>query len=246
MTREELTARLTKAQEAVEKKVATLAKHVAKEQKIRLEIAAKGWDVNLGAYQKRETEEHEDCYWTFCKLEQAQEDIERTEQVIAEKRAVVEKWQGKLNELTETEKKDKEMPELLKQYKESLVKSFNEDDKNRRAFYNEKMKELGYRAFCRKYSGTAYMLAKATDEEINKDNTRTAEALIRNLWNRVKEICKEVTEINLFLENANEWERICINGTVKGTAGTARVQSVEAGGYNIQKLHIRTLVHEVK
>ena len=40
-------------------------------------------------------------------------------------------------------------------------------------------------------------------------------------------------------------EGICINGFVKGTAGTARVESITAGGWNIQKLHIRTLVHQI-
>jgi hypothetical protein len=85
-----------------------------------------------------------------------------------------------------------------------------------------------------------------SEEEIHKSNTTTADALIRNLWTRVKDICTDVTAIDLHLENGNEWEGIVINGTVKGSTGIATVRSIYAGGYNIQKLHIRTLVQEWK
>ncbi len=37
-----------------------------------------------------------------------------------------------------------------------------------------------------------------------------------------------------------------INGIVSGKAGNAKVQTIGAGGHNIQRYHFRTLVHEVK
>ena len=37
-----------------------------------------------------------------------------------------------------------------------------------------------------------------------------------------------------------------INGYIVGTEGEAKIQTIGAGGYNIQCFHFRTLIHEYK
>lgn len=37
-----------------------------------------------------------------------------------------------------------------------------------------------------------------------------------------------------------------INGIIVGTEGKAKIQTIGAGGYNIQCFHFRTLIHEIK
>ena len=51
----------------------------------------------------------------------------------------------------------------------------------------------------------------------------------------------EITGADIFLDPSGD-----INGTITGKNGTASVQTITAGGYNIQCLHFRCLVREVK
>ena len=245
MKRQDIEAKLTKAQEVVTKKEALLQKYIKKEEKVRQHIIDSGWDLEAGAYQKYGTKDHEDCYWTFCDWSDALENIKRTEKVIIEKKAIVEKWETKLGEEISKEAELDKIPDILKQYREVLIQSFDKNDQDRKDFYRQKFEELGYKEFVKKYHYTAREFMLEPAEETHKKNVKTAENLITNLWTRVKDICKDVTDCNLYLSGANEWEGICINGLVTGSEGTAKVESITAGGWNIQKLHIRTLVHKI-
>lgn len=244
MTRQDLEARLAKAQEAVTKKQGTLERHLKKEAKIRKQIEAKGWNPDGDRYDKYGTKDHDDYYWLMCDLIDAQEAAENTRKAIAEKQAIVNKWQEKLDEQIAKEEQD-DTPAVLRDYQEKLVQAFDTNDKIRKDSLREELHEIGYKGFIKKYSLSAYDFAVYEDAQTtHKKNVRTAEALVQNLWTRVKAICKDVTECRLYLTHGNEWEGICVNGTVEGTDGNARVESITAGGYNIQKLHVRTLVHK--
>lgn len=245
MKRQEIEAKLAKAQETVTKKEALLQKYIKKEEKIRQQILDSGWDLEAGAHQSYGTPAHDDCYWTFCDWSDALDNIKRTEKAIAEKKAIVEKWEIKLAEEASKEAELDRIPDILKQYREVLIRSFDRNDQDRKDFYKQQFEELGYKEFIRKYRYTARQFMLEPAEETHKTNVRTAENLITNLWNRIKDICKDVTDCKLYLANANEWEGICINGTITGSGGTAKVESIMAGGWNIQKLHIRTLVNKI-
>jgi len=36
-----------------------------------------------------------------------------------------------------------------------------------------------------------------------------------------------------------------INGIIKGKKGSVRIETIGAGGYNIQSFHFRTLIHKI-
>lgn len=52
---------------------------------------------------------------------------------------------------------------------------------------------------------------------------------------------EEIVEISNMNYNYGD-----INGLIKGTKGTAKITTIDAGGYNIQCYHFRVLVKEVK
>jgi len=64
----------------------------------------------------------------------------------------------------------------------------------------------------------------------------------RNLIARVRKAVGTITDAsNLYIGNNAE-----INGYVIGTEGKAKVETITAGGYNIQRLHFRVLVNNIK
>ena len=154
----------------------------------------------------------------------------------------------KLEEATKEEKViDNELPAVISDFMEKLVEQWNEWDKKSRARLKKEYDWLGYREFIKKWKYSGYEKMRETDEQIEKENRRNAKAICLNLWRRVKETVGEVTDCHgLEVVSGNEFEGCVINGMVYGTDGACVVESVSAGGYNIQKWHIRTLVKRWK
>ena len=138
-----------------------------------------------------------------------------------------------------------EVPETLKKLQDELVTEWDEYDKRRRDRMIEDFKAMDYHDFLRKYKGQDTMFRHKTDDEIHKGNVRDAEGIIINLVNRVKGITGEITDWGkLYLKpDNNGWS--VLNGLVIGKEGRAIVESIGAGGYNIQRYHIRVLVKSV-
>ncbi len=101
--------------------------------------------------------------------------------------------------------------------------------------------------FERKYGSLKYARSiwDLTDEKIHANNQRDGENLILDLLRRVTKITGPVTDWSeLYVTQGNMGA--VINGYVIGEDGKAEVESILAGGWNIQKLHVRTLVKPVR
>jgi hypothetical protein len=71
---------------------------------------------------------------------------------------------------------------------------------------------------------------------------RDARAFVLDLLNRTKEITGEITSwAGVHLTVGTNGFPV-LNGYVEGKEGRALVESIYAGGYNIQRLHVRVLV----
>ena len=179
-------------------------------------------------------------------------DLKHTENDIENCKKALAKYEAQLED---EKQKESDLPKLFEEFRTNLVANWDESDKKERARLRKIYEEMknadtsrnqmeSYGAFIKEFKYSGYEFMRITDEEIHRNNMRDGERLIKNLWTRVKDITGDVTENYLRLERGNEWEGLVITGFIVGVNGKAEVETILAGGYNIQRLHIRTLVHK--
>lgn len=237
---------LQKAVEKLDKKITLLHKYEDEAIKQRVAIEAKGWNPD-DKYCHKDKPDYNDSYWTICDYHGTLDSIKRTKSAIEEQNGVVARWKEKLEKAMAEAKEQYELPEILTVVRINIFNEWNRYDFHRRARLKAEYNDMDYSAFIKKYTYSGYSFMRSTDDEIKNNNDRSSMALVLNLWKRVKDITGPVTDTtNLHITSANEFEGLALNGYVIGENGVADIESILVGGYNIQKLHIRTLVHERK
>lgn len=170
-----------------------------------------------------------------------QDDIKRLKREIEETKKTIEKYEKQLlGELERERTFLKDVPDSMKELQTQLVERWNEYDFDRKNNLKAKYQELGYKGFFNKYKRSGYEFMQITDAEIIKANERDAKQLIIDLYYRINHITGETTDWTTMYCSGG-----VLNGIVTGKEGRAKVETIQAGGYNIQKLHIRVLVHSV-
>ena len=246
----DLKEKVKKAEEAVVKAQKTIERHtIQMEKKLKI-VTDHGWDPN-NRYCRLNTVEHHEAYWAICDYETKVEDIKNATKKLAEKEQILQNWKDRLEVAEAKEHKFlTEVPESMKKMVEELTAEWDEYDKERRERLKNIYRELGWEAFFKgtpeknyynKHTRADYDFMHLTDDQIHNSNVRSAEGLVMNLYSRINAITGEV----------NDWSGIhyggkALNGIVHGQLGSVRVESILAGGYNIQRLHVRVLVHEIK
>lgn len=249
MTINDLKTKVQKAEEAVQKARKTIERHTVQMEKKLKVVTDHGWDPE-DRYCRYGTPEHHEAYWAICDYDSKVSDIEGATKKLAEKTRILNNWKDRLEAAEAKEHKFlTEVPECMKVMMAELIADWDEHDKDRRERLIKVYNEVGHSAF---FKGTAeghfwdththadYEFMHLTDEDIHKDNARSAKGLIMDLYSRINAITGEVTD----------WDGIhyggkSLNGVVHGKLGSVNVESILAGGYNIQRLHIRVLVHEI-
>lgn len=241
MKASELKKKLDAAKENVAKREATIQRQKAQLGK-KMEAAK-----NLGCNPDTDTpamyadKDNRVKYWAMCDVEDKREEIANSKKKLEELRRIASNWETKMNEQLLKERTiATEMPAIFQQCKEDLTKDWTETDIRRREIMRKKKAELSWEEFRKLYSYGQEQEYSKTDEEFMRVNEHDAELFIIGLYNRVKVITGEVTD----------WAGIhyggkALNGLVIGKDGKAKVETILAGGYNIQRLHMRVLVHEV-
>lgn len=179
-------------------------------------------------------------------IEHYTDDISRLEREINETTLSLAEYRKQLTGLMErVSVLITDMPDILKGLKEELVERWDKWDIERRDRIQSDYRELDYKEFSRKYTHADVMFKGKSDEQIHDDNVQSAENLIIDLIYRVRKITGEITDWSNICASAGTGGFTVLNGTVIGKEGIACVESITAGGYNIQRLHIRVLVYSV-
>lgn len=228
MTIEMLKDRISKAEERIAKKKVTIEKKRNWIEKKRLTIESGKLTPN-------------EVSWATSDIEMYEDDIQRLEKEIAETEKLVANYH---EQLAGTVDRDKifltEVPEDFRKIQDELVAKWDAWDMKRREFLKEKYAELGYREFNRQFSFQDYELRCKSDKAIHEDNVKDSKGYVIGLYFRIRDITGKVTDWSELYFNG-----VAINGIIIGEAGRAKVETIEAGGYNIQRLHLRTLVHSI-
>ena len=179
-------------------------------------------------------------------IEHFTEDISRLEREIAETTLTLDNYKKQLTGLIErVNVLITDLPDVLRKLQEELVMRWDKWDMERRDKIIADYRELDYKEFSRKYTHADVVFKSKTDEQIHDDNVQAAEDFIIDLIYRVRSITGEITDWNNIRATAGTGGFTVLNGTVVGKEGIACVESITAGGYNIQRLHIRVLVQIV-
>lgn len=239
MKSQELKEKVLKAEEKVNKCMATIERHKKQLEKKLAVIKEHGWNEN-DRYAFKGTPEYDDSYWAVCEYEGKLEDIKRAEDKIKDAEQILVNWRLKYDKQVELETViATEMPEIFRECRDELAKEWQATDIRHREEMLKKQKELSYEEFRKLYKYTMEEDLRKTDEQFYQIELREAELFIIDLYNRVKAVTGEVTD----------WSGIhyggkALNGFVTGKQGKAEVETILAGGYNIQRLHMRVLVKE--
>ena len=149
-----------------------------------------------------------------------------------------------------------EMPEVLVKFRDQLIDRWDKYDEWKKATIREEYKsEPSFRAdnyrewqyeMRQKWGAGWYEFIYKTTEQIHKSNVKDAETLVLNLINRTVELVGKITDCKCLRLSRDNSGYSIINGEIIGENGKCRVESIGAGGYNIQRYHIRVLVHKIK
>lgn len=246
-----LKERIEKAKTVIEKKGNTIAKKEAQIEKKYKALEKLGVNNpetrNADEFKNDPNKElYYEIHSLYWDIKNLKDDIRRNKDEIEEKKNTLNKYELQL--VGEIEKENifiSEIPEQFKTLQDELVKEWNKWDFERKENLKAEYKELGYREFMKKHTYREYDFMSISNEKINEQNEKDAKYMIIDLYNRVKDITGEVKSWDDVRVQAGAQFNAVLNGTVVGKEGVARIESILAGGYNIQKLHVRVLVKEL-
>lgn len=237
MTISQLEERIAKAKEKIEKKNATIIKKnkmIAKMYEL-LEKNGFSYSGDLGIVY----EQNRELYDKVWNMEYLIEDTIRLEKEVKNIQDTVSKYEKMLVGEEEKEEEKAMMPDVLIKLRGELYNEFVIEDTKRRDFLRSELSKLGYNEFVRKYRG-AYSTTLETDEDIERNAESSSDYFVLDIYRRIKDGIGKITDYSNVHVSGH-----ALNGVFVGTEGKCSVETIVAGGYNIQREHLRAIIHKM-
>lgn len=254
MTSKNLREKLEKAEEKVTKCENTIERHKKQLEKRQAKLLRVDWmapymsDLKAVMWDEEKRSEYkkatgDDLYWDCCDVQDKEEDIEGAERKLRDQKKVVDNWREKLSKQVEKELKIATVvPEAFKEARAELVRCWTEVDMRTKAAIEKALREVDYKVYSKMYPySVREWYLYHSEEDFRKANERDADEWLLDLYNRVVAVTGEITDCSNI-----RWGGKCLDGYIVGKEGKAIVETIQAGGYNIQRLHLRTLVKDMR
>ncbi|WP_300924648.1 hypothetical protein [uncultured Clostridium sp.] len=263
--------RLKASEEKLQKAIILKDKYISKANKAKTEIEALGFDPEGDFSWSYNTN---NLYHLCYKYREAKESIKDSEKKIKDLIQVRDNWKTKLELAKAKNNELAEVPEVVKTFvhnwrvkvEEIYLQKLSEYKKANQANYevykkaNDYSNNLSYEQrnqLNKEYKDTYRKLIKETDPFISLLYSKGKEAQdylkktlneeekdkVLDLIRRVTKVVGTITDASGLRIGQQNGE---LNGYVQGTEGKCYVETIGAGGYNIQIFHYRVLVHKVK
>ena len=221
---QKLQERIDKAQEKIDKKYSTIEKTKARIEKLTAQIATFKYktreELRTIPAEERKEKNFYNPWEVLFKLEVAEDSIKANYKEIKKIEGTLKKYQDQMIKENNNLNKVKNIPEILKNLIEKIIE---ENDKLAINDPNE----------------------VRSSEEIHKDNVDFANYLVLNLIARTENVVGEIISWNELRITTGSHHLPVFNGIVNGTKGIAIIETIEAGGWNVQRWHLRVLVKKI-
>ena len=266
----DLESKLNSAEERVNKAINLKSKYEAKVAKLEKQLKDAGYDIDLlDTYiWSQEPYENYELKYSYGYAKEAVRDSERK---IKELTQVRDNWKTKLELQKAKDTEFENIPQVVKDFVHNWrLKAFKitmeqvaeyetryreikklYDDSFKYGYGSQEYKELmdkykkSYQLLINTYSQLVRMIAfkRNKEQELNDLLDKEEKAKIFDLIRRVTKVVGTITDASGLSIGYQNGE---LNGIVIGTDGKAEVETIGAGGWNIQIFHYRVLVKRLK
>lgn len=253
---EELKLKFEKSEQRVEKGKKTIERHKNQLQKKVDKIAMIGLNLenndlsDLSAYKWHD--DYKEYYWEFCDIESKQDDIIRATKKLKESERILLNWKEKLEKAKrEDELLENEVPIVIKEYLNNWKSLAYNWYLNRYNEYKKYVDENGitYKNLKQRQTLFGNIIIEMDSKFIEEEREKWLDTLLeQEKKNKILDLMIRTKEVVGQIKNAD-----CLtigldghlNGIIEGEKGKAKVQTIDAGGYNIQCYHFRVLVKKI-
>lgn len=241
MTVEQLQDRLNKANIKIARIEKTLERYHAQAEKKLAVLTKNGWQPDPYLYNDGK---HEEAYWAAWAYLDKLDGIRSSQKNLAEAKRIAEGWQAKLSIAKAKERSVGDMPAVLLQLADQLAGMLYEDTKRQIAYTLEKyhsIRDTVQKSLFYSKHFNILDMRNMSDYQLRKQSHRDAVNWVYDLKCRVEDYIGEIEKYeDIHFSNK------ALNGRVYGECGVVSVETILAGGYNIQRLHFRVLVKKIK